>query len=264
MKLLVFDVDGTLIPNENDLLDDETIKILNKRLEDGDIIAIASGRPYLGIKKYLDQLTNGKKFIIGANGAVVYDYDGNILHFKGLKIKDYNIFYKKYHKLLEDRGCSVYCYTMNKVGYYKLSKVIETESSFNGDLGLVNFNELKFDDDDNILKIMIAGEIEKIEDIDFSYEKDLYHYVDSNDYYHEFVNKKTDKAEGVNFLINYLNINRNDCYCFGDGMNDYEMIKRFNGIAMSNAREEVKSVSKFITLSVNEHGVNYALQNYIK
>ena len=47
-----------------------------------------------------------------------------------------------------------------------------------------------------------------------------------------------------------------DTYCFGDSHNDIEMVKNFaNGVAMGNATNELKNVSKYITDSNNNHGI---------
>ena len=59
MKLFVFDVDGTLINDDEPT--PELIAAVNERLQKGDAIAIASGRPYTGIKPYLNYFQDGKK-----------------------------------------------------------------------------------------------------------------------------------------------------------------------------------------------------------
>ena len=51
---------------------------------------------------------------------------------------------------------------------------------------------------------------------------------------------------------------------FGDGRNDIDMIKNVGiGVAMGNALDIVKDVSKYITISHNEDGVIYFLKKYI-
>ena len=79
MKLFVFDVDGTLV-GISQRLRKKTIEALNSILDNGDAIAIASGRNFSGIKKYLEKLHDGKKFLIVANGAALYDYEGNNIY----------------------------------------------------------------------------------------------------------------------------------------------------------------------------------------
>ena len=65
-------------------------------------------------------------------------------------------------------------------------------------------------------------------------------------------------------MRNYLNIEKESVYTFGDSGNDVKMIKDFNGVAMGNASEECKKVAKFVTKSVDENGVIYALDNFVK
>ena len=48
-----------------------------------------------------------------------------------------------------------------------------------------------------------------------------------------------------------------------DEMNDYEMIRDCHGVAMGNGNEKVKEIAKFVTLSNEEDGIAYYLNNYI-
>ena len=88
MRLYVFDVDGTLVGRDLELKED-VINLLNKVLDNGDVIAIASGRPYIGILQYFNLLHDGKKYCICANGAEVRDINGKVLFQDTLKLKDY-------------------------------------------------------------------------------------------------------------------------------------------------------------------------------
>ena len=50
---------------------------------------------------------------------------------------------------------------------------------------------------------------------------------------------------------------------FGDGFNDYELIKNSTyGICMENGNEKIKEISKFITKSNNNSGFSFAI-NYM-
>lgn len=262
MKLFVFDVDGTLVGLDYKLKK-RTINALNLILENGDAIAIASGRPFLGIKQYLDKLVDGKKFAIAANGAATYDEEKNIIDFCGLHFKDLEDFYQKYKWLIKERNASIYGYSHEKVIYHELSKMAISEGTCNR-TKIQKIRNNKFKDDDPLLKFMIVIDSKDISDIDFKEEKKLYNVVDSSPIYHEFVNKDTDKSRGVEAVRKYLKLEKKDCYCFGDEMNDYRMIKDFHGIAMGNAVEKVKEVAKETILSVNEFGVADFLERFYK
>ena len=50
----------------------------------------------------------------------------------------------------------------------------------------------------------------------------------------------------------------------GDGFNDLTMIKYAGlGVAMANAREEVKACADYITAGNDEDGVALAIENFI-
>ena len=81
----------------------------------------------------------------------------------------------------------------------------------------------------------------------------------------EVTNKKANKRRGVEILRKYLNIKKENVFVFGDSGNDVSMIKSFkNSIAMGNGINEVKKHAKYITKSVDEAGVVYALKELLK
>ena len=81
----------------------------------------------------------------------------------------------------------------------------------------------------------------------------------------EIFNKKVDKYNAIREIAEKENIEPQDIISFGDGLNDIEMIKRSGvGVAMGNALPEVKENAKFITLSNDEDGIKYFLEDYFR
>lgn len=77
-------------------------------------------------------------------------------------------------------------------------------------------------------------------------------------------------AEGVNKgnamvrLGESLGIHREEIMAFGDGLNDLQMLKEVGiGVAVSNAREEVKAAADHITRSNDEEGVARFIEEYV-
>ncbi|MHC0038292.1 Cof-type HAD-IIB family hydrolase [Pseudoneobacillus sp. C159] len=69
------------------------------------------------------------------------------------------------------------------------------------------------------------------------------------------------KAIGIEKIASKLGIPLERIYAFGDGLNDIEMLSTVkNSIAMGNAEEKVKQVSRFVTRSVEEDGILFGLQ----
>ncbi|MGD9909962.1 MAG: Cof-type HAD-IIB family hydrolase [Candidatus Izemoplasmatales bacterium] len=78
------------------------------------------------------------------------------------------------------------------------------------------------------------------------------------------INIKGDlKADGMSYLVDYLKYPENEVYAIGDAYNDISMIqKAHTGIAMGNAKEEVKKVSDYVTTDVSVGGVYDALKHF--
>ena len=81
-KILILDIDGTLV-NSDKKITPETLKYLMEIQRQGHLVALASGRPFPGMKQYADALEleryggyalsfNGGKVINCATGEVIY------------------------------------------------------------------------------------------------------------------------------------------------------------------------------------------------
>lgn len=71
-----------------------------------------------------------------------------------------------------------------------------------------------------------------------------------------------DKGDGIAYLLNYFDIDRDNAYAFGDGYNDQAMFREVgHGIAMGNAVEELKQKATYITDSIDCDGIMKALQH---
>ena len=74
--------------------------------------------------------------------------------------------------------------------------------------------------------------------------------------------KGINKLETLKGLCKKMNININKVIFFGDGANDLSIISQVGlGIAMENALDEVKEQAKEITLSNDNDGIAYFLDN---
>ncbi len=265
MKLFAFDVDGTLVSNCAKNLDKNIVLKLNKILKEGNAIIIASGRPYTGIIQYLNQLDEGLKFCVCANGTLVTDSLGNELWINPLKLSDYFNFYEKHKEFLNDKTTAIYCYTTHNIGYIKPNLWVKLEKKANAIPKAINIKKANLPLDYPILKFMIASLPEhskKYESQIDESEYKAYKVMRTDDHFIEFINKTTDKSIGVDFVRQKLNIDKNDVYTFGDSGNDVGMLKMFNGVAMGNATEECKKVAKFVTKDIKEGGLIYALENF--
>lgn len=69
------------------------------------------------------------------------------------------------------------------------------------------------------------------------------------------------KANGIEQYIKRQGFKKEDVYAFGDNLNDLEMLQFVgHGVAMGNAPESVKDVAKYVTKDVDQGGIRYGLE----
>ena len=72
----------------------------------------------------------------------------------------------------------------------------------------------------------------------------------------EITIRGVDKALGIQKMIEYLGIDLADTVAFGDGPNDYEMMEYVaTSVAMGNASDDLKSLASFVTTAISEDGI---------
>ncbi|MGN0368013.1 MAG: Cof-type HAD-IIB family hydrolase [Wujia sp.] len=79
----------------------------------------------------------------------------------------------------------------------------------------------------------------------------------------EITMRAVNKSSGIKKYIDNYNIRVEDTYAFGDGPNDLDMLQfAGTGIAMGNARQEVKQCADYITKNILEDGIEFAMQHF--
>ncbi len=103
------------------------------------------------------------------------------------------------------------------------------------------------------------------------YEKELFErYKDtlsiyrSEEFFLEAMPKNVDKAQSLDSILDIIGVKRENTVCCGDGFNDICMIKYAGvGVAMSNAKEEVRNAADFVTGSNDEDGLVEVVDRFI-
>jgi Cof subfamily protein (haloacid dehalogenase superfamily) len=117
-------------------------------------------------------------------------------------------------------------------------------------------------------KVMIMGTATEIKHLEralkerFNNEMHVYH---SKSTYLELAPKVISKASALQSLLKQLyDIDLSEVIAFGDNYNDIELIQAVGlGIAVGNARDEVKAVAKEIALDGKHDGVANALYQHL-
>ena len=119
-------------------------------------------------------------------------------------------------------------------------------------------------------KMMGMGDPELIDELiqflETAYPNQVHCYR-SKDTYVEISPRSISKKTAIEHLIEkvYPNLDIKDCIAFGDNYNDIEMLEAVGiGVAVENAKEEVKSIAKYHTKTNKNHGVAHFLESLHK
>jgi Cof subfamily protein (haloacid dehalogenase superfamily) len=262
MRLFAFDIDDTILPRSKSEIPFLERKALNALLAQGDVVTLASGRPFCSLHAFLSSFVEGKKYIIIANGGALLSYSGEIIdaHYIGLK----DIYHLKDE--YENDNVSIYGTCLNdEIVTFKKDKWINHEIEANHiPLSKIFVLTGKNDPDVHPLKCMIAADPEYSSKIVFSnYDKEYFSIVRSTPFFLEVVPKNCSKGSQIEVLRKHLGIEKKDVYCFGDSGNDVSMLSMFNGVALGNSTPDALKVAKIITKNCEEDGVYYALHDIL-
>jgi len=117
-------------------------------------------------------------------------------------------------------------------------------------------------------KIMTMGDEQVIDQVEKNLQHtfgESIHIYRSKSTYLELAPRSISKASALKLVLkNRFDIDLSEVMAFGDNYNDIEMIQAVGlGIAVNNARPEVKAVAKDITGNSKEDGVAAAIEKYM-
>lgn len=233
LKKIVFsDYDGTIHIEEKDM--EKNIKAIEKYRNLGGKFVIVTGRSKASIYREIAKYQMKYDYLILNNGSIIFDNKGN----------------KIYEQFINPNISS------------KIIKYLQNKS---------NIKILYYDENDDVeftnqklFKIRIkASDQEMIKEmekeINFLYKDEILahasfpsRYYDSVDDLMDIVSIKAGKEKAIDELLKILNIKTEEAATVGDGRNDIEMIKQYNGYSMETAEYEVKQVASKIFKNISD------------
>ncbi len=286
-KLVAIDLDGTML-NKYGMVTENTKKTIKDAIQKGKDIMISSGRPIDSIKTIAKEIGSENYFIAG-NGALIYD------------IKKDKIIYEKFLNLqkvleianiCENNSISYNIYTeetiiakqlkYNVLYYYKENLKKEEKEKTNITLVEDIREYIKKSQNQKFLKITICDEnktifnsvIRKLRNISNIDILDVCHIsrkvikqgtedIPIEYYYTEISLKDVNKWNALEYLINKMDIKKEEVITIGDNINDKEMIENAGlGIAMGQSTPVIKKIANFITDDNDNEGVKKAIEKY--
>lgn len=266
IKLIAIDMDGTLLNHKHEITPavKEAIGAVRGK---GVYVALATGRPYIGIERYLMELdlqVEGN-FCITNNGALVQrTVDGSCISQTVLDINDY-----RYLEALS-RQLEVHFHALDFATLYTANRDISRYTVYEASLTGMPFKFRTVAEMDASLRFPKAMMIDDPDILDAAIKRipqeafERYTIMKSAPYYLELLSKQANKGTAVKALAEHLGLNRDEVMTLGDQANDLAMIEYAGtGVAMGNAIDEIKAASQFVTRTNLEDGVALAIQKFV-
>lgn len=255
-KLVVFDVDGTLIDWDG-VIAPSTVAALAQLRSHGITVAVATGRPLALADSTLEQV-GGADWMVSGNGAVLFEVatqrklrdlflpiDVVLPIIRGLRARLPGIEFavEVGDIVFEEPGFDRRVPETNP-----LEAVPDVLDALPADLSRVRRVIMFHDDYDGRLG-KLAEIVTEFADARCQVQVGGLPIVDVSP-------MGNHKAAALQVLVDHLGLTTADVVAFGDGGNDIEMLQwAGTGVAMGNARAEVQAVADHVTGTVGDGGV---------
>jgi Cof subfamily protein (haloacid dehalogenase superfamily) len=262
-KAICSDIDGTLLNSERDLSD--RLKTVVSLFPKDFPVILASSRMPDAMRHLLRDLGKPSEPLVAYNGGFVLDQHGNVLDSVVIPLP-------LVAKILElTRKTSIHVslfhgesWYESKEDYWSKREIQNTKVQptwMNG----AEVLDLWAKNDLGAHKVMVMGDSNEISwlfgELHFEHAGEL-HLYRSKDTYIEIAPRKISKATALRLVLeNLYDFGMEEVIAFGDNYNDIDLIQSVGwGVAVGNARPEVKAVAKEITSHHKEDGVAATLE----
>ena len=263
IKMLVLDIDGTIFKKDYTATD-RVKNTLKKLCNDGIKVVLCTGRMYAATKFIARELGLTTPAICYQGGLIKNIYgntdtlwektmDKELARDVIRELKKRNIFFNIYindELMVEKDSPLIQQYVDARNLSYKIIGNCDN-------IDLTGLNKiLAIDDDTNLIENLQKEMAEKY--------KDKLYVIRSTPRFCEFSNPEATKGNAVRFLSELWNIKQDEIMACGDQDNDIEMLLAAGvKVAMGNATEDLKKIADYVTETVDNDGVVYAVEKYI-
>ena len=260
-KILFFDIDGTLIDEEQDVVPESAVRALRQAKEEGHFLFLCSGRCLAIIPEEVMQI--GFDGMVAGCGTYI-EYGGEELYhhtlpFELQKSVIEDLLTWHIDGVLEGKDCSAFRhdYWMPVVkSIFAENGTLAKSKSFTAKTQCYWDETFSFD--------KMALWFDESSDMNRFREK----YAASFDFilrdptFYEVVPRGISKASGMQFVCERLGIDRKNSVAFGDSSNDISMLQSAGvSVAMGGGNPILFDMVDYVTSPVMEDGIERALKH---
>ena len=254
VKAIFFDIDGTLVSFKTHEVPRSTIDALDILRKKGIKVFIATGRHYSSINNLGDLKFDG---YVTLNGGYCFAGEDKVIYKHSISDRDIDALIR-YLETEESFPCAF----VQEKEIFMNYKDETVEEIFN----MLNFpeppirplSEMKGKTVYQLVSFFTAEQEKKIMSILSHCESTRW-----NPLFTDVVPVGGNKSIGMEKILAYFGISREETMAFGDGGNDIPMLEYAGiGVAMGNASEEVQRHADFVTSGVDDEGIVHALKHF--
>lgn len=254
IKAVFFDIDGTLVSFRTHKVPASAVKAIGHLREAGIKVFIATGRHLQVINNLGDLPFDG---YVTLNGSYCYAGRDKVIYRKGINVEDVAALID-YQDHVDKFPC-IFVRDRDMFINYANERVEEV-------LRLLDFPRPPVVDMQEALDSEVFQLIAFFcADQESRIMPELPHCESTrwNPLFTDIVPAGGSKRIGMEKVLDYFGLCPQEVMAFGDGGNDLPMLRYAGvGIAMGNAAADVKNAADFITRSVDDDGVAYALRAF--
>ncbi len=268
IKLVGIDLDGTLLDSKK-CVSDENARAIAQMEKNGVIVTFFTGRTWTSAREYLHFISNDVAAVFQNGAYIVTAKSKNVLKKVTLpkdKAKELII------KAQEKGFFSLVTTNFSRIPDMVYEGPLPDSSNFSEYLrrNLYRMSKVKniqtcvSEETSGIVWIGPLNEIlDASSELELSGVTMVVDTVVNGEAFVEFFGEGCGKEKAMEFLLEYYGVSKTEAAFVGDSYNDLNALKMVHGVVMGNAPDELKDIADFVTLSNNDNGFSYAVENFI-
>ena len=263
--LIISDYDGTLGGASTNTIDKETVDAINAFTNKGGKFVVCTGRMFASAQAICKSV-NLNGIVVAFQGAMIKDIQSGYSYFSGglspeVASKVVESFMKEGEQVVAFIGDELY--HQNHKAYLDFYQHLLKVKS----VGVSDLAKTILEKNQTVSKVCILCDKEKAFALADKYNEIMggkqVIFNNGADVIVEAVNPNYTKKFAVEFLAKHFNIPYERIMTVGDSTNDIGLMQgAWHGVAVGNAREELKAYAKEVTVPFSEKPVKYLIEKY--
>lgn len=252
IKLIITDLDGTLLKRGNQSLDSSTLETIEQLKRQGILFAAASGRQYPNMRRLFDYVGEDMYYICENGSIIIHNEEEYCKKTMPKKVSldlIQDILAVDGAEALISGARTSYLMPKTESFYNRMANIVKNDITLVEDINAVEEDFIK-------ISMYMAGYERVPEEINQRF-REKYESVllptDSGNGWLDFVPKGSSKGTAVSYLLEHLKITPDEVMIFGDHENDISMLKLTdNSYIMAHSNDYMKQYAKHECVTVDE------------